>query len=331
MDILYTVLIIIASVAVGALLILFLLAAVCYHFAFGKRADKNELLKYFTADDFFLRAKKISAFDENGILTGYVYTEDNGAEKDGVVVFCHGMGPGQIAYTTEIAFFCKLGYPVLALDSRGCNLSDGKGLRGMYEGVKTAVTAVNCARAEFPDKKIFIVGHSWGAYSALCASALEKVDKVVAVSAPDTPVKALKEGASKFIPAWLAAALCPFWRVIQFFKFGKRGNTGAVESAQKSGAETLLVHGGKDTVVAPLNAAYYGTYGENVTKYLAKDKAHNPYNTVAAEEKLKELNLALACAGRNENTEEYFRNFDYAAATEEDEEVMCAIAQFLEK
>lgn len=320
-----------ATIIVATVLILFVLAAVCYRVAFGKRADKNELLSYFNLNKLYIRGQQLSVYSDKNIINGYIYRNDRMEQRDAVVVFCHGMGPGHIAYTKEIAYFCNLGYPVLALDSKGCNLSEGKNLGGMYEGVNTAVTAIGCARAEFPDKKIYVIGHSWGAYSALCASGLCKVDKVVAISSPDTPVKTLFYGAAKFIPKRLAALLVPFWKFIGFVKFGKRGNMSAVENAGKKGAQVLLIHGDNDTVVNKENAAYYGVYKENVTKYLSEGKAHNPYNTVAAEHKLKELYAALSAVGKkNGKSEEFFRNFDYDAAIEEDEIVMNVIAQFLE-
>jgi pimeloyl-ACP methyl ester carboxylesterase len=319
---------IIVIVIAVAIVLLLSLAYAAYRTAFRKRYDKNPLLKFFTAADFSLTESLVKI----GRLRGKIYLKGGAADREEVVVFVHGMGPGHCAYTTEIAYFCNLGYTVLAVDSLGCGLSGGRNIRGMYEGVKTAVAAIDFARANFPEKKIYLVGHSWGGYSALCASARRKVEKVVAISAPTSPVKTIYEGASKIISKPVAAILCPWWWLINFLLFGVNGNKSAVKCARKNGAETLLVHGDKDNIVTHTKAVFYRNYGENVKKYLAEGKAHNPYNTVEAEKKLAELSVKLSGANKmtDKEREEYFSNFDFTTATAEDAEVMQAIAEFLE-
>ena len=314
----------IAVICTAAVLFIFLLllifAFIAEGFAFGKRYDKNPLLKYFTAEDFSLSAEPVST---GRGLKGFIYRKDiSTAEK--LIIFCHGMGPGHIAYTTEIAYFCNLGYTVLALDSKGCNFSDGKNLKGMYSGVETAKAAIDYAKAN-SYKKIYLVGHSWGAYSALCASAERKVDAVVAISAPNSPSKTMQEGAVNVgMPKFIAAIFRPFWWIVNLFKFGSKGNASAAKCARKNGVPTLLIHGDKDNIVTPQKAVYYKAEGANITKLLVSGKAHNPYNTVNAEKLLAEIPQRL------KKGEEGIKNFDFTAATEEDKEVMQKIALFLE-
>ncbi|MDE6667774.1 MAG: lysophospholipase [Clostridia bacterium] len=318
---------IVLIVVLVVLLILLTLAYLAYRVAFWKRYDKNPLLKYYTAEDFNLTSENI----EIGKLRGIIYQKDDAPKRDDVVVFVHGMGPGHIAYTTEISYFCNLGYTVVAVDSLGCNLSGGRNIKGMYEGVKTAVAAIDYARAHFPEKEVYLVGHSWGGYSVLCASKRRKVEKVVAISAPNSPVKTIYGGAASVITKPVAAILCPFWWLINFLLFGAHGNANAIKCARKNQTPTLLIHGDKDNIVSPSKAVFYKTYGENVSKYLAEGKAHNPYNTVAAEKKLAELQAALVNSSKMTESEriDYFAHFDYKAATEEDEVVMQAISDFL--
>lgn len=323
----------IAVIVAASLLFIFLLflvfAFIAEGFAFGKRSDKNPLLKYFTAEDFNLNSEPVSA---GRGLKGFVYRKGGGNDKK-IIIFCHGMGPGHIAYMTEIAYFCNHGYTVLALDSRGCNYSDGKNLKGMYSGVETAKSAVDFVKANFADSKIYLVGHSWGAYSALCASAERKVDAVVAISAPNSPSKTMQEGAANAgMPKFFAAILRPFWWIVSLFKFGAKGNANAAKRARKNDVPTLLIHGDNDKIVTPAKAAYYKAEGKNITKFPVSGKAHNPYNTINAEKKLAELQSGLLRSAKMTEEERYafFGSFDFAAATEEDLSVMQKIADFID-
>ena len=317
------IIIIVCSTAALIAMLLFAIALLSEKLAFGTRSDKNPFLKYFTAEDFNLSAQPVTLAKS---LKGFIYSKDDIPQKDKLIIFCHGMGPGHIAYTTEIAYFCNFGFPVLAVDSRGCNLSEGKNLKGMYSGVQTAIAAIDFANKK-GYKDISLVGHSWGAYSALCASAKRKVSKVVAISAPNTPAGTLAEGALNMgaLPRPLVAMIRPFWGLINLFKYGAKGNSSAAKCAKRNGTPTLLIHGDMDKVVTLKKSAFNNADGKHITKLLAEGKAHNPYNTENAEIQLAELSENLK---KNQFAE--IMKFDFKAATEEDEEVMQNILNFIE-
>lgn len=308
------------------LICLFALALFIKFKAFGSRCDKNPLLKYYTAEDFNLAAKTINIAEprKSQYVRAVLYKKEGVGRKDGLIIFCHGMGPGHVAYTTEIAYFCNLGYTVLAPDYWGCNLSDGKSIKSFKKGVDGVLSAVYYAETNLGYSRIMLVGHSWGAYSALCAAARagKSVNKVVAISAPDKPEKAVQHELSGRIPAFLCSMLKPFISMIC-------GGESAARAAEECSAQVLLVQGDSDTVVPADNSALNCAAASNIRKFVAKGKGHNPYNTVAAEEKLASLSAALAVA--KDKGVEFFKNFDYAAATEEDESVMAEIAGFLAK
>ena len=299
----------------------FTFAILTEHLVFGKRCDKNPLVKYFTAEDFCLSAEPVSL--QNG-LNGFIYKKDGILHNGKLIIFCHGMGPGHIAYTTEIAFFCNNGFTVLAVDSRGCNFSEGKNLKGMYSGVQTVIAAIDFAKT-LHYNKVFLVGHSWGAYSALCASAKRKVDGVVAISAPATPAMTICDGAAPIISKPLAYMLRPFLWLVNLFKFGAKGNSNAAKAAEINGVPSLLIHGDNDRIVRLKNSAFAKAEGKNVTKLLAKGKAHNPYNTADAEKLLAELTNGLKSCTKD------FSSFDFTAATQEDGDVMRTICDFISR
>ena len=305
----------IAAIVISVvLLLLFLFACLIYIFAFGKRIDKNPSFKYFTAEDFSLTAQPVALSDG---LNGFIYGKGE-PKKDKLIIVCHGMGAGHIAYSTEIAYFCNLGYTMLAVDSFGCNFSEGKRIKGMYSGVRTAVSAVDYAKSLYPLQKVWLIGHSWGAYSALCASTERKVDGVVAISSPLTPSKTIQQASARIISKPFSAILRPFLWFVNFLTYGKNGNKNAAKCAIKSGVPTLLIHGDKDKVVPIKGSAFAKANGKNITKLIAEGKGHNPYNTANAEKLLARL-FSL----------KDFSEFDFKGATEEDEEVMRAVADFI--
>lgn len=320
--------VLIAAAALAfVLLILIFTAVFAYNTAFNRRYDKNKLLKYFTAEDFNLIKSEISL----GCLNGAVYSKAGVQNNGKIIIFVHGMGPGHCAYITEIAYFCNLGYTVAAVDSLGCGDSFGKKIKGMYEGVISAVDTIDFVQKHFPQNKIYLVGHSWGGYSALCAASQRKIDKVIAISAPSTPAKTLMQGAKPFIGGLLASILKPFWWLANLCIFGIKGNSNAAKCATELNIPVLLVHGDCDKIVNPGNAVINKASGKHISKLIAKGKAHNPYNTLEAEAKLCELSSALARVRKMTEDEKtaYFSNFDFNAATLEDEEIMLKISEFL--
>lgn len=323
MEIHLIIIIVVCATAALVALLLFAIALLSEKLAFGTRYEKNPFLKYFTAEDFNLSAQPVTL--PKG-LKGLIYSKENIPQKDKLIIFCHGMGPGHIAYTTEIAYFCNNGFTVLAVDNRGCNLSEGKNLKGMYSGVQTAIAAIDFAK-ENGYTDISLIGHSWGAYSALCASAKRKVNKVVAISAPNSPAGTMAEVAVNMgaLPRPLVALLRPFWGLVNLLKYGAKGNSNAARCAKRNDTPTLLIHGDKDRVVTLKKSSFNRANGKHITKYLAVGKMHNPYNTKNAEIKLAELSEKL-----KKNDFADLANFDFKAATEEDEAVMQEILNFIE-
>lgn len=294
------------------------------------RQDKDPDYKYFTAEDFGLTCEEFRVELYGTPLSSHIYSVKPVEQCERVVVFQHGFGAGSSSYMTEIAHFAKAGFAVIATDAYGCNNSAGKSVKGFYAGAEAVIatyTAVNCDE-RLKNKKIALVGHSWGAYSVLAACGRISPDAVVAVSGFDAPAQCLcdqiKNLGGKL--GKLVAALSHGWFwLFNFFKFGKNGNTRASKFLKKSGVKALIIHGEKDGTVIYKHSAAAKCGGQNVQTIILPDKRHNPYNTVAAEDKLKEL------ISHKNGDGEFYNNFDWSAATEKDAEVMSAIDSFIKE
>lgn len=326
------VLICICGAAVLLVAALSALAATVQLKAFGTRFNKNPLLKYFSAEDFCLTTQAVECRSFGHILGGFIYSDRPLAECAALVVFCHGMGPGQCSYTTEIAYFCRHGYAVLALDSQGCGLSSGKALKGLEAGIYSAVAAYNLAkgREELKHFKVFFVGHSMGGYAALCAAALCRASGAVAFAPPESPVPVVCNLASKVIGRSLAALVRPFLRAFARLYVGRYANMRASKALKGSGVPAIIFQGDGDKTV-PQALSAYSFCGELASCVLCRGKGHNPYNTQRAERLLGELSAAVASAGGMAEPERtaLFSSVDYTAVCEEDEEVMSSALAFI--
>lgn len=327
MDTIYIVLIVIIGVLLLGLSQFFALGYIAKKTSVGKRYDKNPLFKYYSPEDFNLTAEQIEiACRKKNHIRGVIYSKKEITPQEPLIIFCHGLGPGHVSYTQEIAYFCNLGYTVLAPDYEGCNLSDGKSLKSFKNGADTVSDTIRYARQNLTQySKIYLVGHSLGGYSALCAGAGTcAVDKIVAISAPASPQDALLAVAERLTTV-------PFSRMVYPFILLFNKGASSVRAAETITVPTLLVHGEDDELVPPKFSVFYNLNTPQVTKYLVKGKRHNPYLTAQAEEKREELSQSFNKYKRRRLKKDYFNTFDYVASAEEDVVVMDEIARFLSK
>ncbi|MDE7087242.1 MAG: alpha/beta hydrolase, partial [Clostridia bacterium] len=166
----YIVLIIaLATVAVISVIFTLSTAVLIDKIIFGSRQDKNPQYQYFTPEDFDLTVEHMSVLYSGVNLAANLYSVKPVEECEKVIIFQHGFGAGSSSYMTEIAHFAKQGNAVVAVDAYGCNNSAGKKIKGFYAGAEAVIAAyiaVNCDE-RLKNKKVVLIGHSWGAYSVL--------------------------------------------------------------------------------------------------------------------------------------------------------------------
>lgn len=326
----FILLIAVAATAVLVTFITFSTALVVHHTIFGSRQDKNPLFKYFTPEDFGISTENFPVKMGKKQLSCAIYLGQPIENCEKVVIFAHGFGAGSASYMTEIAHFAKAGFAVVAHENYGCNGSAGKGVKGFYAGTQALVATFNAVKADarFKGKKVVLVGHSWGAYSVLTASEMVGADGIVSMSSFDKPAKAICDSLKKMggVAKAYSRIVGPSFSFINFCRFGARGNRSASRAIVNSGLPALMIHGEDDSLALVENSAAYIAKGDNITKLILSGKHHNPYVTPSAEIKLSALNKAVSQGVKDA---EFFKNFDWKGATEEDEEVMAKIDEFI--
>lgn len=162
------------------------MAAKMHKKVFGSRCEKRPGIEYLNHTNF--KGLNMQAFSfQNRLgntLRGGIYSYDN-ADKQPVILFFHGMGGGYLAYMAEIEYLCRAGYRVISYDYNGTMTSDGDSLEGFCQSLPDAEDAIAAVQNMFPDAPLYVMGHSWGGYTAGCMVSLHpEIAKAVLLAPP---------------------------------------------------------------------------------------------------------------------------------------------------
>ncbi len=309
-----------------------------FYNAVHKRCEPKEYLRYFTKDDFEeLIAKPITIKSSKGhSLKGYLYHYDLPRLKtDRVIIFEHGMWSGHISYMKEIEILCRSGYVVLGYDHTGCFESEGEETYGFLQSLLDLNDVVEHFKSseELKDLKIYVVGHSWGGFSAMNISHLQQIDGFVAISG----FASLKDIINQNVPFFLPHSRK---KLLEYESQGSEhaGVSGA--SLYAPNTRALFIHSRDDKTVK---------YNRNnkilqkklddfleVTFLVLDGKGHNPTYTdeaLKAKRKMeKDLSKALK-SGKLTTKEEYEafkQSHNWDQITEQDKDVWQVILNFLQ-
>lgn len=336
----YWILIVIGAIA----LLLFLLAVLCLHAAFGVRCEGNPALKYFTKEDFDdLEAEPVSFPSDKGqVLRGAVYTCRD-VKPSALVIFAHGMGGGHLSYTTDIRTIAKAGFAVLAYDNTGTMASEGSSLRSFYQAVKDLRAALAYVRdnVKLSSYKIVLAGHSWGGYTVCQALAFaeSQVTGVVAFSPPDSAAGVICDSMKQAmgIPmAWLHPALWAASVVRGGWDSRRKCSSVLLKTSR---VPVMILQGDADPAVllnnSPLSDPAVKAK-ENITGILYEGKAHNVYQTKESEKYLSDVFAAIGEAqkrygkkGIPEDEKARLYDIDYELIVQEDPDVMKTVTDFI--
>lgn len=152
-----------------------------YKKQFVCRYDKEVGVPYYSHLDFKgLHQEAYSFINSKGVDIHYFYYYYDNYQKDKVVMFCHGIGPGHTAYLAEIEALARRGFKVLTFDATGCDRSGGKYLGSLVNPTGDAIDLLNYLNLK---EEVVLVGHSMGGLTTLNVINLRKeITKAVVLS-----------------------------------------------------------------------------------------------------------------------------------------------------
>lgn len=296
------ILIISASVLLALVLVVHPLASVIiYESIFSTRYEPAPWLTFSTDDFDSLSVEHVEISGEGERLAGFKYYNPTVTEPLGLVVLAHGLGGGgHNPYMPLIDAFTDEGYSVFTYDATGNGESDGDDVNGLPQGPVDLGRAIAAALSD-PDYEglpLYLVGHSWGAYSvgAVLASC-PQVKGAVMLAGFDSSADMIKEGASDYVGSFIATVAAPTVTLYERIKFGKSAALSVTDGIGATDASVMIIHSADDATV-PSGIGYdkyYESYKDDprVTFLHYDDRGHNYlYYTDTAAEYRAEINAA---------------------------------------
>lgn len=248
---------------------------------FGMRCDKRPGISYLNHTDFDGLQMQPFSFQnrEGNTLRGGLYFYEN-HDKQPLVVFFHGMGGGYLAYMAEIEYLCRGGYRVISYDYTGTFSSDGDSLGGFCQSLSDGDDALTYIKNTFPGEPLFIMGHSWGGYTAGCMVNLHPDVKKAVLLAPPVSMSQvfLQKSPIKMIANAMIAVekkkYPAYWdqSVLRDFSKGRDTQVLVIQST-----DDQMVDYEKNFKVLQQQVLF-----DNVQFVTVENKKHNPTYTVEA-------------------------------------------------
>lgn len=214
---------------------------------------------YFSDTDFPKLEKERHVFKSinKKRLIGYIYQQKSKQNK-GIFVFCHGYGGGgHHCYLDLINTICKQGYLVFAYDASSCDESEGDNIKGFTQGMLDADKALTYIESlkKYSKLPLYLMGHSWGAYSASTALGWHKrVKGLIAFSGFNSATTIFKANGERFAGEQ-ANDFMVYVDTYEKLLFGNICQRTAVESFKESNAKIVIVHSEDDSTV-PIEAGF---------------------------------------------------------------------------
>ena len=295
------------------------------------RYDKEVGVPYHSYLDFKgLKQESFTFNNSKGIEIHCFYYYYDNYQKDKIVVFCHGMGPGHVSYLADIDALARRGYKVLTLDYRGCGESKGPYLGSLNAPTRDVMDLLDYVKL---DQQIILVGHSLGGFTALKVASLHKEITKVVVLAPIVTTRPMVFNASK--SKFITHFILKYERKVE-----KEYDSIDLPKYLGNTTDNILFIQSVDDPMVPYETSLKvaeETNNPHIQIIKLNNRKHNPNYTEAAVNYMNEIFGAynrLAKYKKIASDEEriaYFKDVSLDRLTEQDEDLFDKIKNFIEQ
>lgn len=308
----------------------FLLTLLIYKKGFGYRFELNPYIKYYHEKEFDCIRKEATFNIDDIKIKGLFITPNKEYDKKKIIIYAHGMFSSKEAYLQDIGSISAHGFEVFCYDNIGVNESEGKNIGGLSSFLKTLDYAVNFVKKTYPEKDIYVIGHSAGAYATINVLKYHPdIKKICAIS----PFVNINKILYSMVPAPLK--LITFnGKLYEGLIFKKYAFTNAIKTLNEYEGKALILHS-KDDKVVPYKK---GTYilekklknKNNINFIIVDNKNHQPQYTAKAVKRLNEFSNKINTLS-TEDQIKLMENTNFHDLGRLDKEIMNKIIDFFKK
>ena len=293
---------------------------------FKTRFTPDPLVSNYDPKDFGVLRKPIETKCGKYVMRGFDYNPDSEI-KDAIVVFAHGMWSTVDSYNQDICYLCQNGFEVVSFNDIGVGPSDGKNTIALGNTLKSVDAVIKYVKSQekYKSRKIYIMGHSWGAHAACNIIYYHpNIEKVVAM-APYISGYRLAKSYSPTHNKFLSF----LFMVVDFFKVGHYATRSSLKSLKHYKGKVLILHSKNDPLVNfESHTKLVMEKFPNLNYIINENRGHNPNYT---DESISNLNKYLT-ESKNlnpEEKEELKKKTNFLKMGELDPIVMDKIVDFL--
>ncbi len=316
------------AIIIIILCLLFLFTLYVHKKIFGMHWQKDKCVDYYSPSDFDGLTTQEWQFNlEKETLKGEIYSY--GSDIKGIVVFAHGMWSGMISYTQEMEYFARNGYKVYGFNYEGTDTSTGKNVRGLANSLRCLDCAIKYIKQREKSTKIYVCGHSWGAFASIN---IAKYHPDLSAVCGLAPFASLKTAYNILLPKSLKFTI-PFLLTIDRIKCGKYAAANAKTFLQETNVPTLIVHSKDDYLLkydSTTKVLQETVKNDKISYLIVEGRGHNPDYTKDAIAYMKETSKKLN-ETPDDKKKEYKKSLDYKRMGALDSEVMDSIVNFFSK
>ena len=306
------------------LILLIAIGFIIHNKAFGKRYEANPLVKLYTKEEFNLGSTLIEINYKNDIIRGNLYSYNN-YDPTKLIIFCHGMWSNHNSYLQDIEYFCRNNLLVFGFDYLGVSSSTGKNIKGLGNSLKSLDIVVKYFEEKYPNKEIYVVGHSWGAFSTTNIILLHpNIKGIIALS----PFISIYSCLKSFIPKNLSF-LAPFIFLAEYLKNGKYSLMKTKDSLKNYKGKALILGSTDDSMISfNKNTGYIMKLYPNLNYLIFDDRGHNPNYTALAVKKLQSFQNDVKSVPSDKMVE-FMNSINFHELGELDLKVMDKLIEFI--